>query len=202
MSFRGLSTLFPGSNILEGSLVFIFLSRVFVCLGVPHTTRDGALTDRFFCSSTTATATVPEARFINYSTSASATSPNVRFIGYSTTATDTSTNVRFIGSSTTVHRRDEALRRGCPSPRHMEPSPAALRTPRPHYQPPILRRWRPISQPAPRRLGCTAIQPNARRRQCTEHAITTTNTSALSRIRSGPKAAKAIQRQDQGGTLD
>ena len=130
---------------------------------------------------------------------------NVRFNRSTTSASATAaatTNGWFIRSSTTLHRRDQAPRRGRPSSSHMEPSPAPLRTPRLHYQPPKLRRWRPISQPAPRRLGCTTIQPNARQRQCTEHAITPANTSALSRIRSGPTAAKAVQCQDQGGTLD
>ena len=85
----------------------------------------------------------------------------------------------------------------------MEPSPASLRTPRLHYLPPKLRRWRPISQPAPRRLWCTTIQPNARQRQCTEHTITpATAHFALSRNRATPRGLQAIQRQDQGGTLD
>ena len=153
-------------------------------------------------------ATSRNGRFIGSSTSASAATAatlNARFIRSSTSASATtaaSPNARFIRSSTTLHRRDEAPRRKHSSPRRIEPSPAPLRTPRLYFQPPKLRRCRSISQPAPRRLGCTTIQPNARQRQCTEHAITPANTSALSRIRSGPTAAKAVQCQDQGGTLD
>ena len=113
-----------------------------------------------------------------------------------------STTSRFIWSAQTLHRRDEAPRRNYEPPWHIELSPAPLRTPRLHHQPPKQRQQQTISQPIPRRLECT-IQLCARQPQRTQQTTTSATTNfALSRTRAIPRGFQAIQRQDQGGTLD